>query len=289
MFSHTCYLQAAIILTTLLSSAAAHAQVNPTRHVQDGVYCGGVISTEAPNRDTYVISGPESEIKNVFSQGNYVFINKGSAQGIKIGDEFLASRPESEPIPVPWFKGQTTLMRAMGTYYPDLGRVKVVRVQEKTAIAEVILSCGFIQRGDILQPFSERPVPNFKPIEALDRFAPESGKAKATIVFTKNFGQLNGGGTVVYVNLGSAQGVKIGDYFRVFRYQSSSSENLYQYPDTSYKLWGFGSAPRAYSAAELPRDVVGEGVVLRVGPNAATVMLTNAQRGIFAGDYVELE
>ena len=37
------------------------------------------------------------------------------------------------------------------------------------------------------------------------------------------------------------------------------------------------------------REVLGEGIVLRTGPNSATVLLTTARQEIFAGDYVELE
>ncbi len=59
-------------------------------------------------------------------------------------------------------------------------------------------------------------------------------------------------------------------------------------PD-SYKLWGFGSTPQAYGPQDLPRDIIGEGVVMRVGPNAATIQLTGSTRGIYSGDYVELE
>lgn len=289
MSSRMSYVAILVALAGVLGGVNARAQVVPTRHIQDGVYCGGVVTTESPKRDTYVISGPESEIKNIFSQGNFVFMNKGSAQGIKVGDEFLASRPESDEVPVPWFTGQIGLMKAMGTYYADLGRVKVVSVQGNTSVAEVTLSCDYLQRGDLLEPFTERPVPTFRSVSTFDPFAAPNGKPKATVVFTKRFGQISGAGTILYVNLGSAQGVKIGDYFRVFRYQSSSREGLYEYAGTAYKLWGFGSTPVAYSAADLPRDVIGEGIVLRVGPNAATVMITGSMRAISAGDYVEAE
>jgi len=35
--------------------------------------------------------------------------------------------------------------------------------------------------------------------------------------------------------------------------------------------------------------VLGEGIVLRLGPNSSTVMLTTVRMEIFAGDYVEVE
>jgi hypothetical protein len=34
---------------------------------------------------------------------------------------------------------------------------------------------------------------------------------------------------------------------------------------------------------------MGEGIVVRVGPNAATVLMTHARREIFVGDYIEIE
>jgi hypothetical protein len=35
--------------------------------------------------------------------------------------------------------------------------------------------------------------------------------------------------------------------------------------------------------------VLGEGIVVRTGPNSSTVLLTTSREEIFAGDYVELE
>jgi hypothetical protein len=91
------------------------------------------------------------------------------------------------------------------------------------------------------------------------------------------------------VNLGGGQGVKVGDYFRVFRYEGEHRENAYQTPDMAYGLYGFGSAPRRYAPSELPRNILGEGIVLRVSPNAATVLITGSHREIYPGDYVEVE
>jgi hypothetical protein len=39
----------------------------------------------------------------------------------------------------------------------------------------------------------------------------------------------------------------------------------------------------------LPREVLGEGIVLNTSQNSATVLVTVAKREIYSGDYVELE
>jgi hypothetical protein len=109
------------------------------------------------------------------------------------------------------------------------------------------------------------------------------------IVFGKAYTVSSGAGKVVFVNLGSAQGVQVGDYFRVFRYHGGSGQEVYQVANTAYKVYGFGSAPVAYQWDDLPRQVLGEGIVLRTGANSSTVLLTIAREEIFDGDYVELE
>jgi hypothetical protein len=123
----------------------------------------------------------------------------------------------------------------------------------------------------------------------LDPFAPPSGKKTAMVVSGKDYTQLMGPGKIVYINLGSAQGMRIGDYFRIFRYQGTHMETVYQVRDTAYKSYGFGSTPVAYEWNNLPRQILGEGIVLRMGPNSSTVLLTTVREEIFAGDYVEVE
>ncbi len=48
-------------------------------------------------------------------------------------------------------------------------------------------------------------------------------------------------------------------------------------------------APATYQWDNLPRQILGEGIVLRVGANSSTVMLTDAREEIYSGDYVEVE
>jgi len=63
----------------------------------------------------------------------------------------------------------------MGTPYVDAGQVRVVNVLPKVSVAQVIFSCGYMQRGDILQPYQDRPATPFKDSAAFDHFAPVTG------------------------------------------------------------------------------------------------------------------
>jgi hypothetical protein len=278
-----------LALLIVLATAAAAAQQAPRVPNANDIYCSGVVTIESVPSDTYLISGEQSNYKITFSQGDLVYVNKGSGQGAKVGDEFQVMRAIKDPVLIKWFSQQPGLLRAMGTTYADLGRLRVVSVQSNVSTAEIVYACDYVQRGDIVRPFAERPAPPFKESAQFDRFAPVSGKSLAMVVTTKNFGQQAGTNSVVYVNLGSGQGVKVGDYFRVFRHQGTHNETAFQVYGTAYKMYGFGSAPRTYKWDDLPREILGEGIVLRVSPNASTVLITLSLREIYVGDYVEIE
>jgi hypothetical protein len=253
------------------------------------VYCSGFVSDQRVPDELRVISGEQSNYKVTFGRGDYLHINRGSVQGARVGDRFSVVRASSDPSKQTWFKWQTKLLKAMGTHYTDIGIVQIVNVQPNASVAQVVFSCDMMERGDILRPYEDRPVGPYKPASQFDHFAPVSGKPVAMIVEGNGNTQLTGTNLTVYVNLGTGQGVKIGDYFRIFRYQGSTSEIAPVTKDYQTKIYGFGSAPQRYSWKDLPREVLGEGIVLNVSTNSSTMFITYASAEIYTGDYVELE
>jgi len=279
-----------VAICLLAANGAAWAQqLAHNTPSQLDIYCSGTITDQPVAKDIYVISGEDSGFKSSFTEGDAIYINTGTDHGTRVGDQFEVVRPVTDVMAVtPWFKYQTRLSRAMGTRYDDIGLVRVVHVNAKTSTVEVSLSCDRFQRGDLIRPFKARPVPQFHNT-SLDPFAAPSGKKTAMVVSAKDYMVLNGTGKIMYVNLGGQQGVRIGDYFRVFRYQGSYNDTNYQVKKSAYKMDGYGGTPVPYLWSDLPRQVLGEGIVLRMGPNSSTVLLTNSREEIFAGDYVEVE
>jgi hypothetical protein len=180
-------------------------------------------------------------------------------------------------------------MHAMGETWADIGRIRVVHVDENTSTAQIVLFCEQMQRGDIVQPFAARQVPSYKPASKLDIFAPSSGKEMAMVVTTRGFGQVAAAGRIVYVNLGIEQGARIGNYYRIFRYQGDRHGLAYSPRGQEHAVYGYGSAPGAWKWSDVPREILGEGIVLNVSQNASTVLITDSLREIYAGDYVEIE
>ena len=255
----------------------------------EAVYCSGMVSDVKVPGDTFLISGEQSNYKVTFARGDYVYINRGQDKGVKVGDRFMVMREDADPAKAEWFKGEFKLLKAMGTLYTDAGQLRVVNVQPKVSIAEVTFSCGYMQRGDIVRPFEERPSPPYKDPAAFDHFAPVSGKPVGMIVSAVDYQQTLGQRDRAYINLGAAQGVKVGDYVRVFRYEGTRLETAPNTPGYQYTIYGFGSSPVRYEWHDLPREVMGEGIIINVSRNAATVLLTFSSIEIFTGDYVELE
>ena len=294
---------AGISLGMVLVGATARSQNNaqnppvsttqaiPTATSPDysAIYCSNFVSSENIGDDLRLISGEQSNSKIVFSTRDFVYISKGANQGVHVGDRFSVVRPVVDPVGVQWFKWQNKLLKAMGTLYEDAGQLKVVNVQPNVSVAEVTFACDYLQRGDIVRPMQDRPSPPFKPASEFDQFAPPSGKAVGMLVIGKDFSNLYGKFTTVYVNLGTNQGVTVGQYMRVFRYQGSTAETAVYYPDYQYKMYGFGSAPQAYKWNDLPREVLGEGIVVNVGPNSSTILVTYSRSDLWAGDYTEIE
>jgi len=288
-----------LILTGCLGATAtaswsqAAPQAAPATHQPDytAVNCSGFVSDPKVPEEIRLISGEQSNAKITFAQGDYVYINRGQDKGVRVGDRFSIVRPVEDPVDIPWFKWQYKLLKAMGTAYEDTGQVRVVNVHPKVAIAQVIFSCDYMQRGDIALPYADRPAPPFKDPAAFDHFAPVSGKPVAMVVSGLAFAEAYGKFNSIYVNLGSNQGVKVGDYFRIFRHQGTMSETtqIQQPGGFQYMMYGFGSAPEKYQWNDLPREVLGEGIVISVSRNSSTVFVTFTSSEVYAGDYVEIE
>ena len=282
-------------ITVLVTAPPSPAQSAPdasaaaTQPGYSQIYCSGFVKDTKVPDDMRLVSGEEAYYKIVFSRGDYVYLNRGAEKGVQVGDRFMVVRSVEDPAKSEWFKGQQRIMSAMGTLYRDLGQLRVVNVQPKVSIAEVSFSCEYMQRGDLVRPYEERPVPPYKEAAPFDPFAPVSGKPVGMLVSSIDFAQAMGQYKIAYVNLGAAQGVKIGDYVRIFRHEGKVEDNLPVTKGYYYEVYGFGSVPQRYDWHDLPREVLGEALVLNASRNSATVLITYLRQQVFTGDEIELE
>lgn len=241
-------------------------------------YCAGFV-TQRPMGSLYVVAGEEKEDRLSYTTPQYAYLSQG---GLAVGSEYMIVRRAVDRTKVNSFNGQRLLQNAMGLIYDDIARVKVVVAHPKVSTAQVIFSCAEILPGDLVISPETRPMPDYRARRPFDRFAPPSGKTVAQVVNARDFQQFPGVGQHIYVNLGSSQ-VNPGDYIRIFRMGKGP-----EYRGTGRGAV-YGMARGVIKKADLPREVIGEAMVIRTDDHAAVAIITHGIREISLGDYLEPE
>jgi LysM repeat protein len=241
--------------------------------------CAGFFAANAFPTNLAIMGGEEGELHSYFHEHNIVYLNKGENGGIKPGDEFFIVRLVSKFVDNgPEFK-EAQSQSKFGFYYMDVGRLKTIIVNERSAIAEIVFSCEEILAGDQLIPYESRTIPVIVHGAPLDRFVPPSGKVKGHIFFSKEYRIILGIGNIVYIDAGQKKNVKVGDIFRIYR--QFTPENISTFNRAIYDQ-------NKKEFKEI-RKILGELVILRVESNASTAMVISCTEEIHMKDEVEQE
>lgn len=264
------------------------------------IYCAGFLTKQLVPNTNFVAGGLHTPNTTKFVNGDMIYL---MGSGYQSGQQYTILRELKNPNKNELFAGQTALIKATGQPYAELARVKIIDTRSKSAIAEVEFSCDPIVPGDIAVPFAEKPMVSFHPPVRFDRFAPPNGKLSGRIVMAKDFDSEVGTGMKVYMNVGTGQGVKVGDYFRAVRsyesdlkdpvdslsFKASTTEDTQKDPPTIESRFMSRSRGRVIHVADMPRRAVGEIVVISATDTTATGMIIFALEDVHVGDNVELD
>ncbi|MDT5157724.1 MAG: hypothetical protein QOC61_1727 [Acidobacteriota bacterium] len=275
--------------------------------------CGGFIEQTPPANQIQIVGAEQERERRVFGQGEMVFIDAGAQQGLKVGQEFSVVRPRGQFHSKFSHKGGS-----LGVYTQEVGMLRVVRIRERSSVAEVVTACSDLRFGDLLRPAQPRDVPAGRAEANLDRFAEPTGKQTGRIVLARDGHEMVSRDDVVFIDLGAEDNVKVGDYLTVFRPEGHGT--LVNYGDEiaanarrgfeSDALRGGGFSSQAQRVKDVdgskfgatvktpsikrqrpsvPRKVVGEIVVLRVEGRTAVAVVTRVAQEIYTGDAVEIQ
>ena len=278
------------------------------------LYCAGFIEyAPAPNY-LQVVGGEQEQEQRTYSIGDYVFINAGANQSMRVGAEYSVVRPRGH-FSSPWSnKGN------LGVYTLEVARLRVTNVKAESSVALVTQSCDQILLGDLLRAVPQRVSP-IAPVDAVfDRFAEPSGKQRGRIVLARDAREAPTVSDIVYIDLGSEDSVREGD--RLVIYRPAGTGNITRFRDkevTPNASYGFESerfrggrfsnkAPRVqdpthdglrgpiettpkvkHDRPPVPRKVVGEMVILNVQQRTATAIITRVAQEVHTGDFVEVQ
>ena len=264
------------------------------------LYCAGFINKSLLPNANYVAGGLQTPNTTKFVTGDIVYL---TGAGYTTGGQYSILRELKDQNRYEVFPGQAKVLAATGQPYGEIGRVRIVDTRSKSAIAQVEYSCDPINPGDIAVPFAEKPSVSFHPPLRFDRFVPKTGKTSGRIVLGKDFDSTLGTGMKVYMNVGSNQGVKVGDYFRAVRaytadladpvdslsFRASTAEDTQRRPPSIEGNFMTKTKGPNIHVADLPRRAVGEIAIIGVTPTTSTGMIVFALEDVHVGDGVELD
>jgi len=277
VFHKTIRLAGVLLLLAAIQGIAQEAEAASPASVPAAtpseMNCSGFISGGQLSKDLYVFEGADNDFRfgyHTFAPGDYVYLRSRTGAVPSVGAELSIVRSGSDRMRIHWYFGQGLQLRAMGSPYEDVGRVKVVSVTPQGAIAEVTSACTELAPGDFAMPYQQRIAPQYTPGRSLDRFAPPNGKLWGIIAAGVGNTAYLGEGSMAYINLGQVNGVSPGQRFRIFPFFSDANTAWQLFPQT-------------------PRETIGEMVILSVQDKSSVGMIVQSRREISLRDGVELE
>ena len=276
------------------SSNIQEVHLVPVTH--SDMNCAGYLTTQRVPHDHYVMAGSYSPNFVRYSAGDYVYLHGSLPEG----SEYSIVRELKDPDRQEFFSGQRGAVTSAGEPYAEIGRITIVVKSEKSSTAQITFSCQDLLPGDFAVPVQEHAAVVARKQIPFNRF-PTTGKGlRGRIIMQKDFEAYAGGGSKVYLNIGSDKGVKPGDYFMVVRgfgknRGDAADRAAYEatiYDDVQKHNVVEDSSPVHISGtrvhlADIPERALGELIVLSVTPKSSTAMVAFSLEDIEVGDYIE--
>jgi hypothetical protein len=282
--------------------------------------CAGYIKYEKFSRVPEIVGAEQEQEQRTFAEGDFVYINAGTNHSLREGQVFKVVRPRGD------VKGVHRNKKGfIGTFVQELGQVTILKVREQTSLAQVSYSCAAMLFGDLLIETPDRE-PLLQRNEAeLDRFADPSGKQVGRLMMAKDNRELVTQRDTVYIDLGSEDQVKPGDYLTIYRplgagkltrmdneesalgrtdgfqgdrnrgggfsNQATRAKDSRAWNDRNghYRYRPITSKEIKRDRPEMPRKIVGEMVIIDVQTRTATAVITRVVSEVFTGDWVEIQ
>jgi hypothetical protein len=276
------------------------------------LYCAGFISDDPVETEFRIIGGEKEDEIREFTTHNVVYLNYGAKNGATAGESLYVVRPRGE------YENPFT-GKDVGYYHEELAILRIIAVQRKLSIAEVVSSCDVIRIGDMIRRYDAFISPEPRAFEPLDRYGLPTGKLSGQIVLSRNFRSFLAERDIVFIDIGRKQGVQLGQYYTIYRkpgeeegpvsYEKWHSDDrtvknrLYASDSKKMPRGDFSIMPQLKTYEEnrhaldhdeddaggLPRKVVGEIQIIRLEKGAATAIITRVTQEVNIGDFVELQ
>jgi hypothetical protein len=227
---------------------AGVAQASPVvRDVTVEIACAPQAAFVAPVAAVR-IAGGEDRRKRLFGTNDAVVLNAGTAQGLRVGQEYYVRRVVDDRFTVVQADG----VRPLSIH--TAGRVRVVDTATQASIAVITTACDGVLDGDYLEPFTP---------PALPLTASALGEADYAnpghLILGDDRRQIGGAGSMMVLNRGSDHGVRPGQRLTIFRETGGG-----------------------------PVFRVGQAVVITTSPETALIRIDSSKDAVYVGDLVAI-
>jgi hypothetical protein len=234
-----------------LTAGVAGAQTEtPLTPVQIAIGCAPRPSLDNPPGDVlHVIGGQDTVPRHVYGNRELLVVNGGTQAGVQLGQQFFVRRVGRYTVPG-YGRGRTAVTE---------GWIRIVAVNESTAIATVEHGCGVITAGDFLEPFV---VPVAPPDAGRDeRLGEPDFTSLARVVIGNEERSSAAPGDFVLVDHGDKEGLTAGARFAIYR---------------------------DLGVDGMPLASIGDGIVISTGTSVALTRITRARDAVIRGDYIAI-
>jgi len=193
----------------------------------------------------------------MLAQEDLVVVGLSGTQSLKAGDRLAVIRPGERVF-------HPSSRKMMGQVLNTLGIIEVSEIRERTVLGRVAYACDAITIRDRVVPFSASAFPEDKVPQPTNR------NVEGTIVQASFVLQMLAPRHLVFLDVGQAQGVGLGDVFVI------------------YRPIGPTINPATGKEEPIPPVRLGEAVAIRVTDRTVTAVLTESGKESQPGDRVVL-
>ena len=234
--------------TPPVNPIAPRPQANPVDKDILASVCGPRQSVDYSLAIGRVVSHRDDASRQLAGPGDLLRINVGEKQGVATGQNLVVRRR--------FQTGDWTVPKKLQTFGEQAaGLVQVVETARDSAVAMVVYACGEIVAGDTLERYVPQPA-----FFAVGAGAPHFD-APARITLGENGRKTAAAGQMMVIDRGIMQGVQRGQRLTIFRRTPGNAES---------------------------HVTIGDGVIIAVRADSATLRIDRTTDAITVGDMVAL-
>ena len=169
---------------------------------ESDLYCS-IFVMDGPLPAIRIIGAERQDEKILMSEADTFYINKGKADGMEIGQLFIA----------------VSVGPKLGGFGPlcyRTGRARIIRLEETRGVVTVDKTCGELKLGNYLIPFEEKETRLGKD-EGYAQQLDENQGIKGSVIFIETEFHIAGSGQWAIIDLGKEQGITLGQQMTIFK------------------------------------------------------------------------